>query len=415
MYLRQGGLFPFEEWIKSDRSSRLLLVLEALDAERLIQALDQDRRGKRNEYPNRVMWYTIVAGVVYGRETITALIEELKINPGLRYLCSINSESGVPTPSAYSRFLDRLVRHGDLMEEMFHKVVDALAELLPDLGKSLVNDSTDIHAYVNQYRKPCADPDARWGVKGSKKNKDGTKEKYRWLGYKLHLLVCAKHELPVAFKVTPANRSDGKEMIPLMQGLKARHPDVAERLKHMIADAAYDDKDNYREVICEFGAKPVIPLNLGSEKWGPGICNHQGTPLCAAQLPMTFAGYDNGYLKYRAPCITKGVKCPHRVRCCSAQGYGLVVKLRVSADYRRYTPIPRETKKWQRLYDKRSAVERVNSRLKEHLLADEQRVRGLERVKVRLTLSLLVMLGAALAMAQRKKLDSLRSIVRMVA
>lgn len=415
MYVRQGELLSFEEWVKTDRSSRLIQVLEALDAEKLLGALDQERRGRRDDYPNRVMWYSLLAGMVYGRVTIASLIEELHINPGLRYLCGIKHERGVPTASAFSRFIQRLMKYQELLETVFHQAVGSLSELLPELGKNVVIDSTDVHAYANEHRKPSADPDARWGVKGKGRNKEGQREPYRWLGYKVHLAVCGDYELPLAFKVTPANKPDGKELIPLLKDLKVRHPQVKERMEHVIADKGYDDTANYRAVVEEYGAKPVIPLNLGGEKTPPGICNHQGTPLCAAKLPMSYAGYDNGYLKYRAPCLTKGVKCPQRVRCCSARGYGLVVKLRVSADYRRYTPLPRETKKWQRVYNKRSAVERVNSRLKEHLLLDELRVRGLTRVRVRITLSLLVMVGAALAMAQREKWDSLRAIVRMVA
>lgn len=408
MYLRQIGLFSFEEWVKSDRSTRLVQVLEALDAEELLITLDRERRGRRNDYPNRVMWYSLMAGLIYGRASIASLIEELHINPGLRYLCGIEHECGVPTASAFSRFFSRLVKHQALLVEVFHQSVEALRRLLPDLGTNVVIDSTDIHAYANEHRKPSADPDARWGVKsvGS----------YGWLGYKLHLAICGDYELPLAFEVTPANEPDGKALIPLLRDLKANHPELEARVEHVIADKGYDQKANYQAVVKEFGAKPVIPLVMhGKEGQAVGICNYQGTPLCAAMLPMSYAGYDNGYLKYRAPCLIKGFKCPHRVRCCSARGYGLVVKLKVADDYRRFTPIPRETKKWQRIYNKRSAVERVNSRLKGHLLADDLRVRGLAKAKVRLTLSLLVMLGAALAMAHREKWDSLRSIVRMVA
>jgi hypothetical protein len=81
-------------------------------------------------------------------------------------------------------------------------------------------------------------------------------------------------------------------------------------------------------------------------------------------------------------------------------------------DPRRYVPVPRETKKWKRLYRLRGAVERVNRRLKEHLQLDELRVRGIAKVRCRLGLSVLVMLAVAVGMAERKKLTQARQLLR---
>jgi IS5 family transposase len=75
-------------------------------------------------------------------------------------------------------------------------------------------------------------------------------------------------------------------------------------------------------------------------------------------------------------------------------------------------PVPRETKKWKRLYRLRGAVERVNSRLKEHLLLDELRVRGINKVRCRLGMSVLVMLAVAVGMAERKELTQARQLLR---
>lgn len=103
--------------------------------------------------------------------------------------------------------------------------------------------------------------------------------------------------------------------------------------------------------------------------------------------------------------------CPLRVPCRPLKGYGLVVKLNTRDDCRRYTAVPRETKKWERLYKKRTAVERVNGRLKEHLLVDDLGVRGIKKVRVRLGLSLMVLLASALAMARRERWSDIRKVV----
>ena len=60
-------------------------------------------------------------------------------------------------------------------------------------------------------------------------------------------------------------------------------------------------------------------------------------------------------------------------------------------------------------------MEWVNSRLKEHLCLDDQHVRGLAKTTLNVGLSLLVMVGGALAMARNKKLDNLRQVVAMAA
>src|SRR6266571_5280820 len=67
----------------------------------------------------------------------------------------------------------------------------------------------------NGSRKQPADPDARWGCKG---HETKGKSKY-WFGYKLHLAVCAKTELCLAFTVTPANVGDSIEMDPLLKAI----------------------------------------------------------------------------------------------------------------------------------------------------------------------------------------------------
>ena len=73
------------------------------------------------------------------------------------------------------------------------------------------------------------------------------------------------------------------------------------------------------------------------------------------------------------------------------------------------------TKEWRRLYRKRTTCERVNGRLKQHLLLDRQHVRGKAKVTVNVMMSLLVMLSSAIAMAELDKLENVRRIVALAA
>ncbi len=301
----------------------------------------------------------------------------------------------------------------------------------------MIADSTDIHAYA-QYRKSgSADPDATWGAKSSKEasskrgkkskpsgevsqggeegGKGKTKNKYWWFGYKLHLLIDAKYEVPIAAILTTGKEADTTQLKPLLEKREALLPDTG--LKLCVCDAGYDSQANIVSITGR-GALPLIPLNPGNEKEPPGITNTLGTPLCPIGRPMIFWGRDGHYLKYRCPersglfCCLKEHKAISR---CSTSEYGLVVKLNMADDPRRYVPIPRETKKWERLYKLRAGVERVNSRLKENLILDELRVRGKNKVKIRTGLNLMVMLAIAVAMAERNRLQDCRRIISCAA
>ena len=122
-------------------------------------------------------------------------------------------------------------------------------------------------------------------------------------------------------------------------------------------------------------------------------------------------GRDGHYLKYRCPDVLGKAKCRSRFPC-TASSYGYVLKLPVmKEDPRRHVPVPRESKKWARLYRMRTAVERVNSRVKELLGLGKIPVRGIAKVTVRSLLSLLVMLAAAVSMAERQRLKEVRTLV----
>ncbi|MDF9844158.1 transposase [Paenibacillus sp. PastF-1] len=69
-------------------------------------------------------------------------------------------------------------------------------------------DSAAIHAYEKKEpeRKSELTGNANWEVK-----LDTFGNKVKWFGYKLHLAVDTKSELPIALKVTPAHVNDGDE------------------------------------------------------------------------------------------------------------------------------------------------------------------------------------------------------------
>ncbi len=125
---------------------------------------------------------------------------------------------------------------------------------------------------------------------------------------------------------------------------------------------------------------------------------------------MVYWGKDGNYLKYRCPYALGKSACKARFRC-SSSAYGYVLKIPIGEDVRRHPPIPRESKKWERLYRMRTAVERVNSRIKELLGLGNITLRGKLKVQIRSALSILVMLAAAVSMGKEHRFKEVRSLV----
>jgi hypothetical protein len=128
----------------------------------------------------------------------------------------------------------------------------------------------------------------------------------------------------------------------------------------VIADKGYDSQSNCRSIFGDYKAAPIIPIREREDAQLPDVCNAKGTPVCSCGLEMALWGRDGNYLKYRCPEAVGKSKCRSRFRC-TASLYGYVLKLPIMADPRRHPPVPRESKKWERLYRLRSAVERVNA------------------------------------------------------
>jgi transposase len=423
MHIIQAPLFDFEAFIAEEGNDRLVMVLEALPAEKLIAAVERRHWTGRKGYSVRGLWAAVIAGMLYQCGSLAEVARLLKRDKDVRMTCGF-SKDRLPGQDALERFLKKLVEHEELLEECFAGVVERLRELLPEFGSTLAVDSTDIKAYSNGHRRNPSDADARWGAKraghhagpkvhvgtggdaGAKKGKG--RDLYWWFGYKLHLVVDAVYELPVSFIVTAANQSDTEQMKPLLE--KAVPDKAKAKPEAVIADKGYDSRDNCGLVFREYSAAPIIPIREWDRVQQPDICNGKGTPICSCGLEMAFWGRDGKYLKYRCPeAVGKG-KCRSRFKC-TASPYGYVLKLPIMQDPRRYAPVPRETKKWQRLYKLRTAIERVNSRVKGVLGLGRITLRGLAKVTVRSLLSLVVMLAAAVGMAERHRLEDLRALV----
>jgi hypothetical protein len=75
---------------------------------------------------------------------------------------------------------------------------------------------------------------------------------------------------------------------------------------------------------------------------------------------------------------------------------GKIHKIYISCDERVFLPIARDSEKFKKLYKGRTAVERLNGRLDRDYMFEGHYIRGLKKMKLMVSLSLIVMNGMAI-------------------
>jgi hypothetical protein len=438
----QRKLFGWEEIEELGDLQRLRLVLEHMPDEELMRVLERERDRGRNEYPVRAVWNSVLAGVVYEHVSVESVRRELMRNGQLRQLCGFEVERGVeavPPSWAYSRFLRVLMRHQDDIEKMFRTLVGSLQEELEGFGEYLAVDGKALRTHARGRKKGEGkkreadgrrDGDADWGIKTTRRvREDGSlwKEVKRWFGYKLHLVVDATYELPVSYDVTTASVSELTTAKQLFGQIRRDHPEIIARCEYGIADRGYDDGKLITELWDRYGIKPVIDIrNLwkdGEETKALGavwnvVYSYEGTVFCENpngehRCEMAYGGFekDRQTLKYRCPAKHYGYGCSGE-RWCEV---GTAVRIPLAENRRVFTPLARSSNRWETVYKKRTAVERVNSRLDVSFGFERHYIRGLGKMRLRCSIALCVMLAMALGRIREKQEEKMRSLVQAVA
>lgn len=148
------------------------------------------------------------------------------------------------------------------------RLVEQIREILPDFGKHLAIDSKAISSYAKRPNKEQQadgrrDTDADYGKKEYKgKSKEGKmwEKVVKWFGYKLHLVVDATYELPIAYKATKASASDIKEGHALLEQMEKRQREILEEAETIAADKGYDDTKLIEKCWDQYKIKPVIDM-----------------------------------------------------------------------------------------------------------------------------------------------------------
>jgi len=449
----QRRLFNWRELDAASDLDRLRLVLEALPDEEFVSFLEQRRDRGRDDYPIRPTWNALIGGIVFQHQNAASLLRELWRNAELREVCGFDPTKGgaaVPSEDAFGRFLKLVIDHRKQLLSIFHRLLDELAKLLPDLGRKMAGDSKAIPSFGRPVRDEekrkeqdrRRDTDADWGKKtyrGTRADGSAWEKVVSWFGYKLHLVVDSVYELPLAFHLTKASVGDSPELLPRVEEIAEQHPAVAQRWEEpgaeMAADKGYDSTANNAGLYDDHNIKPVIDkrtLWKDGEKTRPVFSQRADSfvydevgrvycvcPLTGEQRDMFFAGFehDRAALKYRCPAAACGLECRGRKDCerqAAVGPFGRVIRVPLELDRRIFTPIARPTPKWDKAYDHRTAVERVNSRIDQVLQFERHTIRGQAKMETRITLALIVVLAMALGRIRANQADLMRSLTAAV-
>jgi len=429
----QKKLFGWKDVEELGDLERLVLVLESMPDEKLVRTMEQQRFRGRDDYPVRAVWNSILAGIVYQHPTIASLRRELLRNAQLRQICGFDLWRGiqaVPTDSAYTRFLRQLMgKYHCFIEEMFNELVEEAIELLPDFGSSLAIDGKALHSFANRHSGKKADgrrdTDGNWAVKAYKGvNADGTlwEKTISWFGYRLHLIVDSKYELPVHYRLTRASNSEVKEAHKMIDDLAELHSNVLQRCDEFTADRSYDDSKLIIKLWDDYEIKPVIDIrNLWRDPDKTRLLashtnvsyDYKGTIYCycpekSKEREMAFGGFekDRETLKYRCPARQYGIDCEGAEACPVKKG----IRIKLAENRRLFTPLARSSYAWERAYDKRTAVERVNARLDTFFNFENHNIRGITKNEDALRLGLVCDVGYGGRQDKAKRPELMRSL-----
>jgi DDE family transposase len=394
-------LFAWSELEDVPQLRTIKEILTSLPDQALLDGLAAARGNGRDDYPLSVLWGVVLLSILCRHEHFEDCLDELQRNPTLCVLIGINSPAAIPNGWNLSRFLDTLGQqpHLDNSRAIFDALVKRLGDAVPGLGRHTAGDSTalagrakkSVGAVAEETRQGLPQPSG--GRKEYKDDEGKVTKVYEWFGYKLHLLVDVDNEVSLAYAITDTKAGDNEMIEPLVEQAQANLPQG--RIETLAYDKAADD-GKVHQTLNERGIKPVIqvrqmwkgekekPLRVGL----PVVYDEAGTVSCydtqsepPVQRKMAYVGHekDRGTVRYRCPAVYEGFRCASHEKCNEGKKYGLSVRIKIEEDFRRFPAIPRATKQFEERYKGRTAVERVNARLKIFWGADDGNVVGARR------------------------------------
>lgn len=409
--ISQTTMFDYSEIEKLGDLERLLLVFEGMEDEELMKKLEKHRKNGRDDYPVRVMWNLIIALRVFEHKSVNSFRRECNRNSQLRRICGLDEGKRrkhiVPKARVFTGFFKLLEIYIDDVKKIFEEQVDYLYDTVTDFGKTLAGDGKIINSYAKSKCKEeqtdnRSENDAEYTIKEYHyEDSNGKKQVKRTthFGFKVNIICDVNTELPIGFNVKRANYCEKKAMKELLEGLDEKQLKIAIAL---LLDRGYDSIELIR-AIKEKGITPVIDIR---NMWKDGestkqykdtniVYNAKGEVFIideqSKQQKMKYEGYDR------------------QKKCLRYSHNNKTYRIYTSYDERIFLPIARDSEKFKKLYNGRTAVERLNGRLDRDYMFEDHYIRGLRKMELMITLSFVVMNGMAKGKIMNK-IDSIRSL-----
>lgn len=271
--------------------------------------LDSYTSTGRKPFPRESLLRAIIFKNLKTIPTLTELVTELKDNPSAAIRCGFNILRPLPSVERFSSFLKKT--HHKELQKIRLQLIHNLIDLGIISGEYLSIDSCPIPARVKEnnlktnvkdrFTKshiPKGSPDARLGIMIIFPKPNQKQVRYFW-GFRDHVVIDAKEELPLWHITKPANVHDSVMFLPIF---KLIQNEFHFSVKAVIADAVYDTSSILNYVVKDLEARPRISRNPRNTQNPPNIqFSKSGNPICQAQLEMLGRGsfYDKKQDRWR--------------------------------------------------------------------------------------------------------------------
>ena len=330
----------------------------------------------RPPFPRDAILRALIYKNLRGIPSLTDLLFELENNPAMAEVLGFCPGRLAPSKERFSQFL-RTLSHADLQAVRL-TLVRCLIQEGVITGKRLALDSCSIKANVKENnfkasaqnrfdktRQLPGDPDARLGVLIHYPQAFQTKIAWFW-GYRNHILNDVASELPLHEKTLPANHDEKRQAVPL---LREAQESLFLSAECVIGDANYDTEEILSYIFSGMKAEPVIPRN---RRYTPptSFTIKKGIVICPGLLEMHRRGKmtvkGRTYIQYACPLHWGNKYRGHYLLCPAAhpkfinqKGCNYLIRLSPSVRDR----IAYGTKRFKLIYNQRTSVERIFSRL----------------------------------------------------
>jgi len=128
---------------------------------------------------------------------------------------------------------------------------------------------------------------------------------------------------------------------------------------------------------------------------------------------MAYRGFEEkrGTLNYQCPAAHYGYACAGMDQC---PLYQKALRIPLDVDRRVFTPVARSSYAWKREYHKRTALERINSRLDRTYGFELHTHRGLHKMEMMVGIAFIVMHAMAIGRYTEHQAECLHSLVQQV-